>query len=49
MGGRGAASGVSTNGRPYGSEYRTLFQVDNIKFVERRDGKSTTAPIETRS
>lgn len=49
MGGRGAASGLSNNGKPYGSEYRTLFQVDNIKFVERRDNKSTTAPIETRS
>ncbi|WP_055428149.1 hypothetical protein [Bifidobacterium aesculapii] len=50
MGGRGAASGMSNNGKPYGSEYRTLVQVDNIKFVERRDsGMSTTAPIETRS
>ncbi|PLS31564.1 hypothetical protein Uis1B_0555 [Bifidobacterium margollesii] len=49
MGGRGASSGVGNNGKPYGSEYRTLFQTGNIKFVERRDNKSTTAPIETRS
>lgn len=45
--GRCAASSVSNNGKPYGSEYRTLFQVDNIKFVERRDSKPVKAPIET--
>ncbi|PLS26025.1 hypothetical protein [Bifidobacterium parmae] len=49
MGGRGSSSGVGANGAPYGTEYLTLFQVDNIKFVERRDGKPVKAPIETMS
>jgi hypothetical protein len=48
MGGRGAASGVSEAGRKYGSEYRTLLQVDNIKFVEFNHG-SATAPMEMMS
>lgn len=33
MGGRGASSGISDKGNKYGSQYRTLFQYDNIKFV----------------
>lgn len=50
MGGRGAASGgrQTKSGKflPYGSEYRTVFQSGNIKFVVPTDG-NTTAPMET--
>lgn len=48
MGGRGSASGLSSKGRPYGSEYETLAAAGNIKFVQRKDG-SATAPLETRT
>lgn len=33
MGGRGASSGISAKGNEYGSQYHTLFQSGNIKFV----------------
>lgn len=46
MGGRGASSGMSDSGKPYGSEYKSLLTVGNIKFVKRNDG-NTTAPLET--
>lgn len=46
MGGRGASSGVSASGKPYGSEYRTVLKSGNIKFVTANDG-SATAPMET--
>lgn len=46
MGGRGAASGFSDKGKPYGTEYKTLLSVGNIKFVQRTEG-SATAPLET--
>ena len=46
MGGRGASSGFSTSGKPYGTEYKTLLQSDNIKFVQRTDN-SANAPLET--
>lgn len=46
MGGRGASSGFSTSGKPYGTEYKTLLQSGNIKFVQRTDN-SANAPLET--
>ena len=50
MGGRGSSSGARTtkDGRvlPYGSEYHTVLQSDNIKFVVRNDD-NTTAPMDT--
>ena len=46
MGGRGSSSGMSDNGKPYGTEYETLYQSGNIKYVRYKDG-STTAPMET--
>ncbi len=46
MGGRGAASGMSVTGKPYGSEYKTLLKAGNVKFV-RRIGDSASAPLET--
>lgn len=46
MGGRGAASGFSDSGKRYGTEYSTLYQSGNIKFVKVKDG-ANTAPLET--
>lgn len=46
MGGRGSSSGISNKGKPYGTEYTTLHQSGNIKFV-RYNGGSATAPMET--
>jgi hypothetical protein len=49
MGGRGAASGVSAQGYQYGTEFKTLISVDNIKFVQPRKTGSSPVPIETMS
>ena len=38
MGGRGASSGKSDRGNPYGSQYHTRFESGNIKFVEKNPG-----------
>ena len=46
MGGRGASSGMSAAGKPYGSEYKTLLKTGNVKFVQ-RTGDSASAPLET--
>lgn len=46
MGGRGASSGISDKGKVYGTEYTTLHQSGNIKFVK-YNGGSATAPMET--
>lgn len=53
MGGRGSSSGISVNGKPYGTEYKAVLDkngkplVDgNVKFVQRVDN-STNAPLET--
>ena len=48
MGGRGAASGLSDKGKPYGSEYTTVYQSGKIKFVRANSG-AATAPMETMS
>lgn len=42
MGGRGASSGISKKGNPYGSQYRTLLTSGNIKFVEKTSPQSET-------
>lgn len=47
MGGRGASSGISKAGKKYGSEYTTLLQSGNIKFVRYNDAKSAKVPMET--
>ena len=44
MGGRGSSSGVSVKGKPYGSEYSTVLQSGNVKFVKQND---TTASVKT--
>lgn len=46
MGGRGASSGISQKGKPYGSEYTTVCQIGKIKFVKPNSG-AATAPMET--
>lgn len=46
MGGRGSASGMSSKGKAYGTEYTTLLQSRNIKFVRYNNG-AATAPMET--
>ena len=46
MGGRGASSGISENGKPYGVEYTTIAQFGNIKVIRTNDG-GAKAPMET--
>ena len=47
MGSRGASSGIAKNGKRYGTEYRTILQSGNIKFVKYNDSAMATAPMET--
>ena len=47
MGSRGAASG--TGKHPYGSEYKTVLQDGNIKFVKYRLADNAKAPLETQN
>lgn len=47
MGGRGSSSGISGKGKPYGTEYTTLYKSGNIKFVRYNDSKSAKTPMET--
>lgn len=47
MGGRGASSGVSNKGKKYGTEYTTLLQSENIKFIKQNIDSSIKAPMET--
>lgn len=47
MGSRGAASG--TGKHPYGSEYKTILQDENIKFVKYRLADNAKAPLETQT
>lgn len=44
MGGRGASSGASNKGRKYGTEFTSLYQSGNIKFVRYNDSKSAKTP-----
>ena len=45
MGGRGANSGVSDKGKPYGSEYTTVYKSGNIKFVKQTNASNAKTPI----
>lgn len=47
MGGRGASSGLSAKGKPYGSEFSTLLKSGNIKFVRYNDSSAAKTPQET--
>ena len=49
MGGRGASSGISVKGKKYGTEYRTVLESGNIKFVQQTEGGAAKAPMETMS
>ena len=42
MGGRGASSGMSDKGNPYGSQYHALFTAGNVKFVSKNARESET-------
>lgn len=48
MGGRGASSGTSVYGNKYGSQYHTLYQSGNIKFVTKNYRDAETL-METRT
>ena len=47
MGGRGSSSGVSAKGKAYGTEYETLHETGNIKYIKYNDTKSSKTPMET--
>ena len=50
MGGRGASSGISRTGKIYGTEYHSVLQFDNIKFIKSNDEKNNNkSPMETMS
>lgn len=40
MGGRGASSGLSDKGKKYGTQYHTILQSGNIKFVSKNERTS---------
>lgn len=40
MGGRGASSGTSRAGNPYGSQYHSVMTVGNVKFVSKNSRQS---------
>ena len=42
MGGRGASSGMSNKGNKYGTQYRTVLESGNIKFVTKNSRQSET-------
>lgn len=42
MGGRGSSSGISASGNPYGSQYHTVLENGNIKFVAKNIRQSET-------
>ena len=46
MGGRGSSSGISDKGKKYGTEYHTVYQSGNIKFIKISKG-NITPPFET--
>jgi len=47
MGGRGASSGRSNKDKKYGTEYKTVHKVGNIKFVTQNEQGSQKTPMET--
>ena len=42
FGGRGASSGISDKGNEYGSQYHTVLESKNIKFVSKNKRTSET-------
>lgn len=47
MGGRGSSSGVSKYGNAYGSQYRTVLQSGNVKFVVAKTEGNPETLVET--
>ncbi len=48
MGGRGASSGMSAKGKPYGTEYHTVLTAGRVKFIKQNDeAASNKTPMET--
>ncbi len=47
MGGRGASSGASKSSKRYGTEFHTVLQSGNIKFVKYNDSTAAKTPMET--
>ena len=47
MGGRGASSGISEKGNKYGTQYKMLLKVGNIKFVKQNDRQNGEPLLET--
>lgn len=47
MGGRGSSSGMSVSGKKYGTEFKSLYQWGNIKFVRYNDSTAAKTPQET--
>lgn len=47
MGGRGASSGIDTKGKRYGTDYQTVHQIENIKFVVQNNTNPVKTPMET--
>ena len=41
MGGRGASSGLSERGNPYGSQYHTILEHENYMIVRMGDKENT--------
>lgn len=48
MGGRGASSAISDKGNPYGSQYKTVLEHENVKFV-RANARNTESLFETKT
>lgn len=42
MGGRGASSGISDKGNKYGTQYHTILQSGNIKFITKNNREVET-------
>lgn len=49
MGGRGASTGISVSGKAYGTEYRSIYRKENIKFVVQNSKEAVKTPMETRT
>lgn len=48
IGGRGSSSGMSEKGKAYGTEYKTVFQSGNIKFVRPTSHESELFETQTK-
>ena len=46
MGGRGSSSGISKKGNAYGTQYHTLFQDGDVKYIT-KNGRQSEPLMET--